>query len=97
MCALPISSGHRPVVGSAVGPAASHVESRTTSRGVSSTEGLTQSVDECQAFSKLCSSSKAAVQIRGGPTEKLAQSELNTQAGREQIVLSGSSQKMCSP
>jgi hypothetical protein len=34
---------------------------------------------------------------KGGPTEKLAQSGLNTQAGREQIVPFGSSQKMCSP
>jgi hypothetical protein len=60
-------------------------------------EGLSQSADECQALSTSRSSSRAVAQIRGGPTEKLAQSGLNTQAGREQIVLFGSSQKMCSP
>ena len=65
--------------------------------GPSSIEGITQSVDECQALNTSRSSSRAAAQIRGDPTEKLAQSGLKTQAGREQIVLSGSSQKMCSP
>jgi hypothetical protein len=60
-------------------------------------EGLSQSVDECQALSTSRNSIKAASQISGGPTEKLAQSGLNTHAGREQMVLFGSSQKMCSP
>lgn len=60
-------------------------------------EGLSQSVDECQALSTSRNSIRAAAEIKGGPTEKPAQSGLNTHAGREQIVLSGSSQKMCSP
>jgi hypothetical protein len=60
-------------------------------------EGLPQSADECQALSTSRSSTRAAAQIRGGPSEKLAQSGLNTQAGREQMVPLGSSQNMCSP
>lgn len=34
---------------------------------------------------------------KGGPSVKRAQSALNIHTGRAQIVLSGSSQKICSP
>jgi len=70
----------------------------TTSRGYCLSEAyIARTEVVCQAVSTSRSSRSASIPISGRPNVNRAQSALNIQVGRAQVVLLGSSQKICSP